>query len=168
MQSLLPTALVGILVIAIVSAAASGGGRELIPREQAVGFPVSPVADHLGALLMAPLNIAWLLQVWTLLGCFAFVAGPAWGLLLTQLLVLLWVVGATALAQVVGWGVEWLRRGPRGVWGARGLLPRRPRCVAVVRRVLGTSGRPAPGLTRPCRSPSRPCRDARASLGSTC
>ena len=63
MQSLLPTALVGILLIAIVSAAASGGGRELVPREQAVGFPVSPVTDHLGALLMAPLNIAWLLQV---------------------------------------------------------------------------------------------------------
>lgn len=121
-QSLLPTALVGILLIAIVSAAASGGGRELIPREQAVGFPVSPVADHLGALLMAPLNIAWLLQVWTLLGCFAFVSGPTWGLLLTQLLVMLWVVGATAVAQVVGWSVEWLRRGPQGVWGARGLL----------------------------------------------
>lgn len=136
-QSLLPSALVGVLVIALISAAASGGGRELVPRDQAVGFPVSPVADHLGALLMAPLNIAWLLQVWTLLGSFAYVAGPAWGLVLTQALVLLWVVSATAVAQVVGWGVEWLRRGERGVWGARALLT----ASAVVAVVLVSSGR---------------------------
>ena len=46
------------VVIGVVSAAASGGGRELVPRDQAVAFPVSPTTDHLGALLMAPLNIA--------------------------------------------------------------------------------------------------------------
>ncbi len=59
---LLPTAYVSVLVVSIVSAAASGGGRELLPRDYAVVFPVSPTTDHLGALLMAPLNIAWLLQ----------------------------------------------------------------------------------------------------------
>ena len=64
------------LVIAIVSAAASGGGRELLPREQAVAFPVSPTTDHLGALLMAPLNIAWLLQGWTMLGATSYAVGP--------------------------------------------------------------------------------------------
>ena len=58
---LLPSAYLGVLVIAIVSSAVSGGGRELMPREQGVVFPVSPTTDHLGALLMAPLNIAWLL-----------------------------------------------------------------------------------------------------------
>jgi hypothetical protein len=121
-QSLLPSALVGVLVIAVISSAASGGGRELIPRDQAVAFPVSSHTDHLGALLMAPLNIAWLLQTWALFGSFAYVAGPSWGLVLTQLLVLVWVVAATAIAQVVGWAVEWLRRGPRGLWVARGLI----------------------------------------------
>ncbi len=60
----------------MVSAAASGGGRELLPREQAVAFPVSSTTDHLGALLMAPLNIAWLLQAWTLLGATAYAVGP--------------------------------------------------------------------------------------------
>ena len=65
---LLPTGLFGVLLIALVSAARPGGGRELVPREQGVAFPVSPTTDHLGALLMAPLNIAWLLQSWTLLG----------------------------------------------------------------------------------------------------
>ncbi len=75
---LLPTGYIGVLVIAIVSAAASGGGRELLPREQAVAFPVSPTTDHLGALLMAPLNIAWLMQAWTLIGATAYVVEAKW------------------------------------------------------------------------------------------
>lgn len=118
-MSLLPSALLGVLVIAVISAAASGGGRELVPREQAVAFPVTPTADHLGALLLAPLNIAWLLQAWILLGATAFVTGGGWGLPMGQLLLLVWLVTATALAQVVGWGLEWLRRGPGGPWATR-------------------------------------------------
>ena len=119
---LLPSGYIGVMVIAIVAAAASGGGRELLPREQAVAFPVSPATDHLGALLMAPLNIAWLLQAWTLLGATAYVVGPKWQLLLAQLPVLIWLVAATAIAQVAAWGIEWLRRGPRGVLATRTLV----------------------------------------------
>jgi len=119
--SLLPSAMVGVVLVAVVSAAASGGGRELVARHQAVAFPVSPTTDHLGALLMAPLNIAWLLQSWTLLGATAYVAGTGPGLVLTQLTVVAWLVAATALAQVVGWALEWLRRGPHGAWAARGV-----------------------------------------------
>ncbi len=117
--SLLPSAMVGVLVISVISAAASGGGRELLSREQGVAFPVSPTTDHLGALLMAPLNIAWLLQSWALLGATAYVAGPGPGLVLTQLMVLAWLATATSIAQVVAWGVEWLRRSARGQWPAR-------------------------------------------------
>ncbi len=119
--SLLPSAMVGILVIAAISAAASAGGRELLAREQAVSYPVSPLTDHLGALLMAPLNIAWLMQTWTLLGATAYVVGPTWRLPLVQLPVVLWLVCATAIAQVIGWSMEWVRRGPGGAWVIRGL-----------------------------------------------
>jgi hypothetical protein len=119
---LLPTGYIGVLVIAVVAAAASGGGRELLPREQAVAFPVSPATDHLGALLMAPLNIAWLLQSWTLLGATAYVVGPKWQLVLAQVPVLIWLAAATSLAQVVAWSVEWLRRGPHGLLAVRTLL----------------------------------------------
>jgi hypothetical protein len=117
--SLLPTAMIGILVIAVISAAASAGGRELMPRDQAVSYPVSPLTDHFGALLMAPLNIAWLLQTWTLLGATAYVIGPSERLPLVQLPVLLWLVCATSIAQVIGWTMEWVRRGPYGVWAIR-------------------------------------------------
>ena len=119
---LLPTGYIGVLVIAIVAAAASGGGRELLPRDQAVAFPVSPTTDHLGALLMAPLNIAWLMQAWTLLGATSYVVGPKWQLLLAQVPVLIWLVAATALAQVGAWFVEWVRRGRHGQWMVRLLV----------------------------------------------
>ena len=112
---LLPSLYAGVLVIAVISAVASGGGRELLPREQAVAFPVSPTTDHLGALLMAPLNIAWLMQGWAVLGATAFVVGTE-GLLAAQVPVLLWLMVATSLAQVAAWVAEWVRRGPFGAW----------------------------------------------------
>ena len=111
---LLPSGYVSVLVIAVVSAATSGGGRELLPREQAVAFPVSPTTDHLGALLMAPLNIAWLLQSWTVLAATSYAVGARSTLVPALLPVLCWLVTATTVAQVLAWGVEWVRRGPRG------------------------------------------------------
>jgi hypothetical protein len=118
---LLPSAYLGVLAIAIVSAVASGGGRELLPREQAVAFPVSPTTDHLGALLMAPLNIAWLMQGWAVLGATAYVVGTK-GLVAAQVPVLIWLLVATALAQLAAWVAEWVRRGARGAWVLRTLI----------------------------------------------
>jgi hypothetical protein len=119
---LLPSGYLGVLVIATVSAVASGGGRELLPRDQAVAFPVSPTTDHLGALLMAPLNVAWLTQSWVLLAATAYVVGPHPRLLLAQAPVLVWLVAATAVGQLVAWAAEWVRRGPYGVLLIRGLI----------------------------------------------
>ncbi len=112
---LLPSGYIGVLVISMISAAASGGGRELLPREQAIAFPVSSTTDHLGALLMAPLNIAWIVQSWTLLGATSYVVGPVWSLPLALVPVLIWLVAATALAQIVSWMIEWIRRGRFGI-----------------------------------------------------
>lgn len=116
---LLPSAYFGVLVISIISAAASGGGRELLPRDQGVAYPVSPATDHLGALMMAPLNIAWLMQSWVVLAATSYVVGPK-ALAAAQVPVLLWLFVATALAQAVSWGAEWVRRGPAGAWVVRG------------------------------------------------
>lgn len=118
---LLPSMYLGFLALAIVSAIASGGGREVVPREQLVAFPVSSWTEHFGALLLSPLNIAWLLQAWTLLGTTAYVFGPA-NLPFTVLPVLVWIVFASAAGQVVGWAIEGVRRGRFGVWAMRALI----------------------------------------------
>ena len=103
------------------SSVASGGGRELISRDHAVAYPISPATDHFGALLMAPLNIAWLLQFWLLLSVTTYVAGPS-GAFSGPPVVLAWAALATALAQIAGWLMEGVRRGPAGVLLARTIL----------------------------------------------
>ncbi|CAN5499922.1 hypothetical protein BH11ACT8_BH11ACT8_31450 [soil metagenome] len=118
MRLLLPTALAGFVILALVSAAASGGGRELIARDPASIHPISATTDHLGALLLAPLNISWLLQAWLLLG----VTGYAFGsrvVLSAQVITLLWLVVGTAFAQVLAWTLEGVRRVPHGIAGVR-------------------------------------------------
>ncbi|WP_181309900.1 hypothetical protein [Nocardioides campestrisoli] len=116
---LLPTFMVGFLTLAVVSSVASGGGRELLAGEQAVAFPVSPTTDHLGALLMAPLNIAWLLQAWFLLGAASWATGFGGALVPLQVVLLLWLVLATATAQAVGWTLESVRRRQHGIAALR-------------------------------------------------
>ena len=118
----LPSAMAGLLVLAIVSAIASGGGRELISREQGVAFPVSPATDHLGALVLAPLNIAWLIQAWVLLGSAAFVVGARVELGALQVVMVLWLALATAAGQLVAWTFEMVRRRRHGVAVVRVVL----------------------------------------------
>jgi len=127
--ALLPSMCLGFLVLSAFTAVASAGGREVLPRDQAVAFPVSTTTDHLGALILAPLNIAWMAQAWTLLGVTAYAAGPdrLWAY---ELPILLWVLVATVLAQVIGWIAEGVRRGPHGIATLR---------AVVVLLVLGTS-----------------------------
>ena len=119
MALLLPTAMAGLVLIAVVSAVASGGGRELISREQGVAYPVSPATDHLGALVLAPLNVAWLIQAWVLLGAAAYARGPTVNLFAMQVVMVLWLVLATAVGQLVAWTVEMVRRRPHGVLTVR-------------------------------------------------
>ncbi|RNL75472.1 hypothetical protein [Nocardioides marmorisolisilvae] len=118
--AIMPTFYLGFLVLSVLAAVSSGGGRELVPRDQAVAYPVSTVTEHLGALLLAPLNVAWLIQAWALLGSTTYIFGPHY--LPAQVTpVLLWIVLSTAVGQVVGWAFEGIRRGPHGTWVARGI-----------------------------------------------
>ncbi|MGH3629939.1 MAG: hypothetical protein ACRDRL_21175, partial [Sciscionella sp.] len=73
---LLPSAYTLLLLAVALAVISAGGGRELLPAEQAVALPISTTTDHLGALLLAPLNIAWALEAWTMLGVTAYALGP--------------------------------------------------------------------------------------------
>lgn len=117
---LLPTAYMAFLLTVTLAVIGSGGGRELLPREHAVAFPLSPTTDHLGTLLLAPLNLAWIIQVWALLGATSYVVRPD-TLVAVQLNVMLWILAATAIAQAFAWAVEWVRRGKRGALLVRSL-----------------------------------------------
>jgi hypothetical protein len=107
-------AFLGLLLLAISASMGSGGGRELLSRSEVAIHTVSPVTEHLGALLLAPLNLAWLVQMWGLLTVTSLVTAPD-RLLGAQLVVLAWVLAATALGQAIGWAAEGVRRTPHGV-----------------------------------------------------
>ena len=114
LESNLGAAFAGFLLLAVGAAMGSGGGRELLSRSEAAVHPISPVTEHLGALLLAPVNLAWMVQAWSLLAVTALVTPPG-HLLGAQLVVLAWVLAATALGQAAGWAVEGVRRTARGV-----------------------------------------------------
>lgn len=117
---LLPTAYLALLLTTLFAAIGAGGGRELLPRDEAVSFPVSPTTDHLGALLLAPVNVAWMLQACSLLSLTAYASGPT-GLWAVQVTTLAWLFFATSSAQALAWCVEGVRRGPGGPWIVKGL-----------------------------------------------
>ena len=114
LQANLGAAFLGFLALSVSSAMSSGGGRELLSRSEAAIHPISPVTEHLGALLLAPVNLAWLVQMWGLLAVSALVAEPA-HLLGAQLVVLAWVLAASTAGQAIGWAVEGVRRTAHGV-----------------------------------------------------
>ena len=114
LESNLGAAFAGFLLLAVGAAMGSGGGRELLSRSEAAVHPISPVTEHLGALLLAPVNLAWMVQAWGLLAVTALVTPPG-HLVGAQLVVLAWVLAATALGQAAGWAVEGVRRTARGV-----------------------------------------------------
>lgn len=115
---LLPTVLAGFVLLAAVAAASSAGGRELLAREPAAIHPISPTTDHLGALLLAPFNVAWLVQGWLLLGITAFAVGLD-GLVWAQAIAVAWILTATALGQLLAWALEAIRRTRHGILAVR-------------------------------------------------
>lgn len=134
----LPAAVLVFLLTSVVAAVSSGGGREMLPADQAVAFPIGTTTDHLATLLWAPLNLAWLVQAWTLVASAAMVGRDH--LAASVLPILLWVAAATAIAQALAWGVEIIRQSPHGVLAFRVV------CGVTGAAVLGASvtGRAVP------------------------
>jgi len=138
---LVPSAWLFFAVSAVVAATTGAGGRQLITREQAVAFLVSPAADHLGALVTAPLNIAWSVQAVTLLALTAWTIGLTPGLWAALALTLAWIVSCTIVAQAAGWVVELVRTTWAGVWAVRLAVAAAAAgavCVALTGRVATT------------------------------
>lgn len=118
---LLPTVWFAFAVVSVVAGVTGASSRELLTREQGTPFPVSPAADNLGAVLMAPLNLAWMLQTALLVVTMAWVLGPAANLPLALLSTFAWIFAWTCVAQSLAWWAELLRATPAGTWSLRAL-----------------------------------------------
>ena len=113
MRRYLPVGFLAFVVTTATAVLFGGGGREAIAADQVVTYPLGPTTDHLAGLVLAPLNLAWLLQAcscWPPSRCSPRAATPGppscpscCGL-----------VAVTVAVQWLSWVVEYVRRGPHG------------------------------------------------------
>jgi len=107
--ALAPEAFLGFGVLALVAPLTAGGGSEVVPAEQLAAFPVRPQAQFLGGLLLAPLNLVWVVQLLVLAvetSCLTLGGSLTAGVLTTAA----YVAFATLLGQTVAWTVVGMRR----------------------------------------------------------
>ncbi len=101
-----PTFYVGFVILAVIAPLVSGGGYELFPPGQLVAYPIKPATVFRSTLVLAPVNLAWLLNVIALFVVTGFASGPITWAATSRSLV---VVGCfIAMATVIGHAVGWL------------------------------------------------------------
>jgi len=110
---LAPQAFLGFGVLALIAPLTAGGGNEIVPPDQLVAYPIRPRTQFLGGLVLAPVNLVWVLQILALIAETAFLTAQG-NALLGGLTTLAYVVALTSLGQALAWGVVGLRQSRRG------------------------------------------------------
>ncbi|MBC7374087.1 MAG: hypothetical protein H7323_08870 [Frankiales bacterium] len=108
-----PSAYLGFSGLALIAPLTAGGGNEVVPPDQLVAFPVRPSTQFLGGLVLAPLNLVWVLQLLVLVALTAYLTiGGSFvrGALATGA----FVVAITVIGQGLAWTVVGLRQTRRG------------------------------------------------------
>jgi hypothetical protein len=103
-------------VVTMITAASAAGGQELLPRAQAVAFPLHAQTIFASTVLLAPLTLVWTLQVLFLLLGTAYVARQGVAGAATVALMGCYVATASVLAYTAAWtwvGIRQTRRGRR-------------------------------------------------------
>jgi hypothetical protein len=138
-----PTVMLGFVILAFAAPLAAGGGNELFPPDQLVSFPITPRTAFLASLLLAPLNLAWVVQVVVMVGFTSYVFTETTFRIVPALVTLMgFIAVVTVVAQAVAWaivGVRQTRTGRVVTWILLGLL------IALVTAIVAT-GRLAPTL----------------------
>jgi hypothetical protein len=106
---LAPAAFLGFAVLAVVAPLTAGGGNELVPSAQLVAYPVRPATQFLGALLLAPVNLVWVLQLLVLSAETAYLTIGGHGLA-GAATTSAFVVALTICGQALAWTVVGLRQ----------------------------------------------------------
>lgn len=114
--ALLPSAMLAFALLCLVAPISAGGGYELVPEAELVAYPIRVSTLVRSSLVLAPLNIAWYLQVLILAAATSYsVRGPA-GPSLPLVVLLAFMAACTALGQALGWALVGVRRTRTGRW----------------------------------------------------
>ncbi len=121
-----PTVMLGFVILAFAAPIAAGGGNELYPPDQLVAYPIRPRTQFVGSLLLAPLNLAWVVQVLTMIGFTSYVFIDTSFRIVPALMTMLgFVLVVTVVAQAFAWmlvGVRQTRAGRWSTWFLGGVL----------------------------------------------
>lgn len=111
-----PTFYVGFLILAILAPLVSGGGYELYPSDQLVGYPIRPATAYRSTLVLAPVNLAWVINVIALFIVTGFAAGDLTWIPTSRSLVTVatFILAATVVGHTIGWLVMGFRQSRRG------------------------------------------------------
>jgi len=110
---LAPAAYLGFGALAVIAPLTAGGGNEVVPPDQLVGFPVRPSTQFFGGLLLAPLNLVWVVQLLVLAALTTYLTIDG-NLLRGGLTTAAYVAGLTVFGQALAWGVVGARQTQRG------------------------------------------------------
>jgi hypothetical protein len=120
---IVPALLLGFLLLSIVTPLAAGGGNELYPQDQLVAFPIRSRTTAFAALVLAPLNLAWLLQVLISLGLVSYASrSSTTATVAAAATILSYVLMVTALGQTIGWVIVGVRQTDAGRYGSWAVL----------------------------------------------
>jgi hypothetical protein len=107
---LAPTLFLVFFALTVVAPLIAGGGNELFPDGQLIAYPIEPRTTFAGSVILAPLNLAWLLQVIVLTGTTAAVSERDPKVVLALVTCFSYVVAATVTGQALGWLVIGVRQ----------------------------------------------------------
>ena len=119
---LAPAAYLGFGVLAVIAPLTAGGGNEVVPPDQLTPYPVRASTQFFGGLVLAPLNLVWVVQLLVLAALTAYLTIGG-SLLRGGLTTAAYVAGLTVLGQALAWAVVGARQTQRGrrVVGAAGI-----------------------------------------------
>lgn len=106
---LAPATFLGFGALAVIAPLTAGGGNEVVPPDQLVGFPVRPGTQFLGGLLLAPVNLVWVVQLLVLAALTSYLTIDG-SLLRGGLTTAVYVACLTVLGQSLAWLVVGLRQ----------------------------------------------------------
>ena len=115
----------GFALLAVVTPLVAGGGVDVFPRAQLVGYPVRGGAQFLTSVVLAPLNLAWIAQALTLTVLTGYVTATTPHPWAGQLVTWTYLLAVTLAGQALAWwlvGVRATRRGRLLVWAVVALL----------------------------------------------
>ncbi len=112
-----PTVMTGFVILAFAAPIAAGGGNELYPADQLVAYPIRPRTQFLISILLAPLNLAWVVQVLAMVGFTSYVFIDTSFRIVPALVTMLgFIAVVTVVAQAVAWTVVGVRQTRTGRW----------------------------------------------------